>query len=150
MNTKDKGNIAETVILSEFVKAGFQVSVPWGENSRYDLLVDVDGRFIRVQCKTGILRKGCVQFRTNTVYKLSTGNVVRGYTKSEIDYFAVYCRDTGDVYLVGVEDTPKGNASLRVQEPSPEYRHSNSPIKWAKDYLFGTVAERLRQLPAKE
>src|SRR5690242_7410881 len=38
--------------MAEFLKAGFPVLLPFGENRRYDMVVDVGGRLLRVQCKT--------------------------------------------------------------------------------------------------
>lgn len=52
-NTKTVGDTTEAVVLAEFMKAGIPVSVPFGENQRYDLIADVHGTLLRVQCKTG-------------------------------------------------------------------------------------------------
>lgn len=43
MNTKDKGNIGEAVILAEFMKKGIPVSIPFGDNARYDLIAEFNG-----------------------------------------------------------------------------------------------------------
>jgi hypothetical protein len=51
-NTKTIGDATEAVVMAEFLKAGFPVLIPFGENTRYDLVVDAGGRFLRVQCKT--------------------------------------------------------------------------------------------------
>jgi hypothetical protein len=54
-NTKVAGDITEAVVLAEFLRAGFPVCVPFGDNQRYDLVVEAGGRFLRVQCKTASL-----------------------------------------------------------------------------------------------
>lgn len=43
MNTKSKGNIGEIRIASEFIKRGCIVSFLFGDNARYDLVVDIMG-----------------------------------------------------------------------------------------------------------
>jgi len=43
----DVGTRTETIIAAELV---------FGFNHRYDLVLDIEGRFLRVQCKTGRLR----------------------------------------------------------------------------------------------
>jgi hypothetical protein len=48
--TKRKGDAAEAHVLAALVGAGLTVLVPWGDNARYDLVVDCAGRFIRIQC----------------------------------------------------------------------------------------------------
>ena len=37
-DTKTAGEITEAVVLAEFLKAGFPVLVPFGDNLRYDLV----------------------------------------------------------------------------------------------------------------
>jgi len=44
-------------------EAGFAVLVPFGENTRYDLVIDDGERLARVQCKTGRLRSGAIVFK---------------------------------------------------------------------------------------
>ncbi len=39
-NTKDKGDETEVKILEELVSAGYSVSIPFGDNDKYDLVVD--------------------------------------------------------------------------------------------------------------
>lgn len=63
MNTTKRGDISTAKILARFVELGYAVLVPWG-SARYDLALDMGDKFIRVQCKTGRLRKGCIVFST--------------------------------------------------------------------------------------
>ena len=51
MNSKDKGNIGEAIMLAEFIKRGIQVSIPFGDNARYDLIIDLNGKLYKVQVK---------------------------------------------------------------------------------------------------
>ena len=55
-NTKAIGTISESVVLSEFLKAGFPVLLPFGDNLRYDMVIEAGGRFLSVQCKTARYR----------------------------------------------------------------------------------------------
>lgn len=59
-STKYKGNIAETQILADLIKKGFIVSIPYGEDTRYDLVVDTGKVLLRVQCKYTTSTKGFV------------------------------------------------------------------------------------------
>ena len=45
---------------------GYAILVPFGENTRYDLVIDDGRQMRRVQCKTGRLRDGAVVFATFT------------------------------------------------------------------------------------
>ena len=67
---------------------GKSVLLPWGEE-RYDLALDEGDRLVRIQCKTGVLRKGCVVFKTCiTDARRPLGD---GGYHGQIDAFAVYC-----------------------------------------------------------
>lgn len=51
-----KGNVAELKIAAELARLGCGVMRPMTEHGRYDLVVDVDGRFVRIQCKSAPVR----------------------------------------------------------------------------------------------
>ena len=42
-NTKAAGSATEAVVMAEFLKAGSPLLMPFGENSRYDLVVEAAG-----------------------------------------------------------------------------------------------------------
>jgi PD-(D/E)XK endonuclease len=54
----DVGQRTEARILAYLVAHGYGVLLPFGVNQRYDLVLDLNGRFVRAQCKTGRYRKG--------------------------------------------------------------------------------------------
>ena len=95
------GDRSTLAIMTALIDAGFSVFLPFGENTRYDLIIDNGNALARVQCKTGRLRQGAVRFRTSSTYAHhpNPGYVTRDYL-GQIDYFAVYCPDTGGIYLV--------------------------------------------------
>ena len=51
MNSKEKGNIGEGLALAEFAKRGIQVSIPFGDNARYDLIAEFNGKLNKIQVK---------------------------------------------------------------------------------------------------
>ena len=124
-------------------EAGYAISVPFGENTRYDLVIDDDGdRLLRVQCKTGRLRAGAVRFATCSSYghHMNPGASPRSYT-GQIDLFAVYCPETAGVYLIPISEVPtRSSAMLRVDVARNRQRKR---IRLASDYWLGAV-----QLPA--
>jgi hypothetical protein len=58
----DVGLRTEAIIAGALVRMGHRVLLPFGTNQRYDMVVELDGRFLRCQCKTGRLRGGAVCF----------------------------------------------------------------------------------------
>ena len=136
---KDIGDRSQLAIMYGLRGLGYHVLVPFGENLRYDLVIDDGLRLGRVQCKTGRLRKGSIVFHTQSTYGHHPNPKIlkRDYI-GEIDYFGVFCPDTGGIYLVPIADSPnRGTASLRVDPPrNNQFRR----IRFAANYEI----ERLR------
>lgn len=58
LNHKEMGERSEAIIIGRLVYSGYVVLKPYGENQRYDLVIeDGDKRFWHVQCKTAWLSK---------------------------------------------------------------------------------------------
>jgi hypothetical protein len=118
--------------------AGYRILLPFGENTRYDLVTD-DGRQLRkVQCKTGRLRKGAVVFATCSHYAHHPNPkwTQRDYV-GQIDDFAVFCPSLRAVYLVPINDLDATSyATLRVDPPANGQRKR---IKFAAAYEVARI-----------
>ena len=75
----DVGLRTEAAIVSELVRRGYQVLIPFGTNQRYDIVLDIGGGFVRAQCKTARLRNGVIRFSTRSVRSNTRGNFFRSY-----------------------------------------------------------------------
>jgi hypothetical protein len=140
----DRSTLAIMLALRE---VGFALSVPFGENTRYDLVADDGVRLRRVQCKTGRLRSGAIRFAVCSCYghHLRPGNARRDY-HGEVDDFAVYCPDTQRVYLIPISDLPPTTqAALRVE---PTRNRQIKGIRMAAAYELATVAVVAKAEPA--
>ena len=117
---------------------GYTLLLPFGENTRYDLVIEDAPFFARVQCKTGRLRSGAVIFRTCSSYAHHPNprNVRRHY-HGEVDYFGVFCPETVGVYLVPMEDLPsRTQANLRITPPRNSQERG---IRYARDYEIARI-----------
>jgi hypothetical protein len=56
------GDRSTLAIMCALRARGFDLLVPFGENTRYDLVIDDGEPLARVQCKTGRLRNGAIEF----------------------------------------------------------------------------------------
>jgi hypothetical protein len=116
---KDIGDRSTLAIMLALQAEGSTIYVPFGENSRSDLVVEDGVRLIRVQCKTGRLTKGSVEFRTASSYLRHPNPKLRSRPyHGEIDAFAVFCPELGTVYVVPIDELPNRTmAMLRVEAP---------------------------------
>ena len=88
MNSKDKGNIGESKILYEFIKRGIQVSIPFGDNARYDLIADFGGKLNKIQVKyyDQQIRYGGISVPCASSTNHTTNKGLTDYI-GQIDYF---------------------------------------------------------------
>lgn len=117
MTTKQIGNIGEAKVLSEFVRLGVPVYLPFGDNEKADLIADFNGKLNRIQVKTSqkIIDGDKVRFSlvSSTVHRQN--GVKHIYTEDEIDYFAFYNLERDRVYLISIkeEGLPKNEVTIR-------------------------------------
>lgn len=130
MQPKETGEVSEAFVLAHLLQLGFPVSVPFGNNQRYDLIVEFEPKkFETAQIKAGRIKKGCVNF-----YPCSTNGV--SYKKQDyrgqVDWFLIYCPENKKIYKIAVDVVGIRGCSLRIDEPKDGSNRSN--IRWAKDY----------------
>lgn len=143
LETKIKGNVTEMECMLAFMKLGYQVSIPFGEDSRYDFVVDINDKLYKIQCKTcsevteneQVL---AVKFKTVRQSGSKATNWTRTkYEENEINYFATSYQ--GICYLVPVKECSI-EKTLRIVPPR------NGQIKgisFLKDYELSEVLKTL-------
>ena len=136
--TNQKGLITEMEVMLYFVKLGYAVSQPLNQDSRYDCILDVNGKLYKIQIKTSHLSaktQNSIEFKTRSItttvghYKEST------YNSDEIDYFATVWDN--QVYLVPATQC----SSSKTLHLSKETQRSN--WSYAEDYLAKEVLKNL-------
>jgi hypothetical protein len=92
LTTNQKGAVSETAVALAAMRLGIPVLKPLVEQP-YDLVFEIGGRFVRVQCKTGILRGAVIAVPVYRCRRTRDGLLKRGYSADEIDAVAAYCPD---------------------------------------------------------
>ncbi len=134
---KDVGDRSTLAVMLALHESGYQVATPFGENTRYDLILDDGARLLRIQCKTGRLRNGAVEFSTASSYAHHPNEKpTQRHYQGQVDHFAVYCRQTGGVYLIPIGELPLDRAYLRVTAPLNGQRKC---IRYAKDFEIARI-----------
>ena len=101
LSTNQKGKITESEVLKTAISLGIEVSIPFGDKSRYDQIWDVNGKLLRIQVKTcRPRRKGGDAIEFNC-YSCSNGKRLR-YSLEDIDYFATSWEN--QVYLIPISE----------------------------------------------
>ncbi len=134
MTTYQKGAVAETAIIHAAIKVGIGVLVP-GVEERYDLVLDLHPRLVRVQCKWAVRRATSLPFRV-APRAARAGIVHRWYTADEIDAFGApaYCAALDRCYLLPLSRFG-GRSGIRLRLESPRNNQQRG-INWAREYEF--------------
>ena len=141
LTPKQKGNITELDCLLAFVKSGYKVSIPFGEDCRYDLVVDINNKLYKIQCKTSRALpnpEDGFKFKTKSVVITAHGAKESTYSRDEIDYFATMYE--GQCYLVPVDECGKEKA-LRFRYP---INGQKKGISLAINYTLEEVIKHLK------
>ena len=117
-----KGSLTELAVAKALLKKGYPISFPYGENQRYDLVVEIDGHLKKVQCKTA-------RFRGDTIDFNCSGT--NGPYTNDADFFGVCCIEIDKTYLIPVADVGINQCSLRLKESK---NSQNYLYKQAIDY----------------
>jgi PD-(D/E)XK endonuclease len=135
---KEIGDQSQLAVMLALRRAGYALLVPVGENTRYDVVIETTDAFFRVQCKTGRLRRGAVVWPVCSSYAHHSNPKQRQRDyHGDVDFFGVFCRETGAVYLVPIEDLNVTRyGSLRVE---PARNSQRKFIREAARYEIGNV-----------
>jgi hypothetical protein len=143
---KKVGDTSQLAIMLALDRVGYPVFLPYGENTRYDLVIDEGTRLARVQCKTGRLRGGAARFKACSSYAHHPNPKIlkRDYV-DEVEYFGVYCMETDSVYLIPIEEVqPRWECALRVD---PARNGQQNRIRQAADYEVAQIRIRVTAGP---
>ena len=156
LTTDQKGNIAETAVVAAAVKLGVDVYRPVGEGGRYDMIFEIDGKLVRVQCKWASRYANVLIVRCYSSRRTMGGRIVnRHYTTDQVDAFAVYSADVERCYLLPPELwAGRRQIHLRLE---PSHNNQKLGIHWARDYEFaatlgarGAVAQMGERLSGRQ
>ena len=130
-NSKDRGDETEAAIIHYLVAKGYSVSIPFGDNDKYDIIVDSGERLYRVQCKTAWQNKDAtIRFNTHS-QTTRDGEYHENTYHGEIDAFVVRYPETETIYWIPISEATEQKMELRF---SAEIDHPS--INWAEDYEF--------------
>jgi hypothetical protein len=109
------------------------------EGGRYDFVLDVGPRLLRVQCKWGRRTRGVISVNLHTFRRTKDGYVRTVYTAAEVDAIGVYCAALDRCYLLPITllDGRRG-VHLRVD---PSKNNQRALVNWAHDYELGAIAQ---------
>jgi hypothetical protein len=138
LTPSQKGSIAESAIVAAAIKSGINVFRPFNEGLRYDLIFELDGRFVRVQCKWAVKRGEAVVVTCRSTRRGPDGFIRLPYTAEEIDAYAAYCAELDRCYFILFEAFSRHRAAIQLRL-GPTHNNQQRGINWAEEYEFGAT-----------
>jgi len=151
-NQKRRGEWAEMRFMARASERGMTVTKPWGDSARYDLIVECEGGFLRVQVKSTTCRK-------NNSYPCNLHGAHAAYTKEDFDFIAAYIIPLDIWYIIPSEAAIRGKERLYLTPGSPKTRYApyreawhllleERPARFAADLCFHRACQsRQREAP---
>lgn len=141
VNTKAIGNVGEARVLSELISLGIPVCLPFGDNERYDLVADFNGRLVRIQVKTvGVLSR---DGKSVTVPLSSKRPASKGYAEvryaGDVEFVAAVILPWDCVLLIQVDESSPLKIAFR-RELVPVSRSTQNLVS---SYLLPEVLKSL-------
>ena len=135
--TQIKGIKCELECALKFIEAGFIVSVPYGNTSRYDLIVDAgNNKYFRIQCKTAHQNEnGSYTINTANQQFTATARNVKHYTKEQIDFVCSIIED--QLVVIPVDFISNCRSKIFRSHNYPPLNNScNSTCNWTDNYTI--------------
>lgn len=138
--TQQKGTLTELHCIADLTALGFRCLTPVDDSAKYDVVVDLNGTFIRIQCKTATWSTDTaeekVAFHIHTCCQTTNTKATTRYkySKEDIDYF--YTWFNGQGYLVSIEEATGSTFRWRYEYPKSGQKQG---IHIADDYLIEEV-----------
>ena len=127
MHKKTKGAIAEFHVCADLMQRGWRILIPYGENNRYDLVAEKDGKFTRIQVKYVTPKCGTLYVNCRSSNNWS----VLPYTANQIDMIAVFNPQHRAVYYVPVGQIRKSAMRLRLD---PTKNGQKLKVRFASEF----------------
>lgn len=132
LNPSQIGLITEYKCRTYLLEKGFTVLIPEGNYTKYDLVIEKNNHFYRIQCKHAI--PDVDSFRVRTRYEIRRSSIKQRYTDKDCDYFMTEYQN--EFYIFPIFGTTETKFWFR-----PTNKANTS--KLAKDYLAEIILNQL-------
>ena len=131
LNPSQIGIITELKCMTYLLEQGWNVLIPQGNYTKYDLVIEKDGKFYRIQCKHATEDEN--SFRVRTWYSIRGSTLKQKYTEKDCDYFMTEYQN--QFYIFPIFGTVETKFWLSDNHPSSS--------KLAKDFIAEQVLKNL-------
>ena len=144
-DNKQIGNLTELQCITRFYELGYTVSVPYGDSSKYDMILDYGGTLYKLQCKhakeffneDGKLSYLKIKTSWQSGYTKNSQYHTNKYTKEDVDFFVTHYQ--GKNYLIPVDEC----STEKILRVLPPKNGQTKGVSFLVDYTDWEVLEDL-------
>lgn len=103
MDTHRTGNICEMIVAADCLNRGYSVAFPFGHNTRYDIIVDRNGKLERLQVKGVTPVRGALNLLPRSTGRQNGKRIDKQYDHNEVDWIVAVDTETKLCYYVPIE-----------------------------------------------
>ena len=118
MDRKTKGRLAESKVISHLIENGYEVYIPFSNNSKYDVLALKDGILKRVSTKFTSTQKpsGAWEIELRQISRRKDNAVhIEKFDNTQFDIIAVYIGPKDKVILIEARKAKKRGLYVKEQ-----------------------------------
>ncbi len=128
MDTKLKGDIAEQAVVLFALKKSWNVLKPIGDRLSYDLVLDIEGCFIKIQVKSAWFDEKRKNYVVDTRRTKTNRKVMKRdfYKNEDFDFAILYIQDLDVFYIMPVEVFISYGSEIHLIETDKRQRKPKS------------------------
>jgi hypothetical protein len=128
MDTKLRADIAESAVITELLGRGCKVLKPVGDRLPYDLVVDFNGRFVRLQVKTAWYNELKSMYIVDNRRTRTNRRFMKrmAYSDRDFDFAILYLHERRIFYVMPVDIFISYGSSIAIVEDKKRQRPPRS------------------------
>jgi PD-(D/E)XK endonuclease len=128
MDTKLKGDIAEQAVILQALKQGWGVLKPLGDRLPYDMVFDIDGKFIKIQVKSAWFDESRQNYVVDNRRTKTNRRVMlrEKYNKSDFDFAIIYIDEIQIFYIMPIDVFISYSSEIHLVETEKRQRKPKS------------------------
>lgn len=116
MDRKTKGRFAEIKAISYFVENGYEVYVPFSNNSKYDLLVAKDNKVSRISVKYTSTKRGVNSWTVDLRQISRRKNYINieKFNNLLFDLLAIYIEQLDKIVIIEAKNLKTRSVDIKI------------------------------------
>lgn len=141
LTTKQKGNITELQCMTAFIENKCNISIPYGDNCKYDFIPDIENNLYKIQVKTcrPVGENDAITFSCRTTHVNCNETKNEKYSATDIDYFTTYWDN--QCFLIPVNECGS-EKTLRLNIPK---NGQINKISFAEEYKIEKIIKEIKE-----